>query len=118
MRRSRPSRGAGARPRHVVPASREHRPWHRSFAAGARGAQPSDGRSRWRAARSSLPPATNTGADSRGTPVTQNPLLSDDDVAFLLHDVHRIDELCSWPAFADHTPADLDLLIGAARRLA
>lgn len=52
------------------------------------------------------------------SPPATNPLLSDEDVAFLLHDVLRVDELCTWPAFADHAPADFDLLLGAARRLA
>src|SRR5215475_5591311 len=47
-----------------------------------------------------------------------NPLLADEDVAFLLHDVHRVEELCAWPDFAEHAPADFDLLIAAARRLA
>jgi butyryl-CoA dehydrogenase len=50
--------------------------------------------------------------------VHTNPLLADEDVAFLLHDVHRVDELCAWPAFAEHAPGDFDLVIGAARRLA
>ncbi len=48
----------------------------------------------------------------------KNPLLADDDVAFLLHDVHRIGDLCAWPAFTEHAPADFDLVIGAARKLA
>ncbi len=47
-----------------------------------------------------------------------NPLLPDEDAAFLLHDVLHIEDLCAWPAFAGHTPEDFDLLLAAARRLA
>jgi butyryl-CoA dehydrogenase len=50
--------------------------------------------------------------------VSQNPLLPDEEIAFLLHDVLHVEELCGWPAFAGHAPGDFDLLVGAARRLA
>jgi butyryl-CoA dehydrogenase len=46
-----------------------------------------------------------------------NPLVRDDDVAFLLHDVLRVADLCAWPAFAEHSPEDFDMLVAAARRL-
>ena len=49
---------------------------------------------------------------------TSNPLVADDDIAFLLHDVLHVEALCAWPAFAEHAPEDFDLLLGAARRLA
>jgi alkylation response protein AidB-like acyl-CoA dehydrogenase len=50
--------------------------------------------------------------------VSENPLLADGDVAFLLRDVLHVEALCAWPAFAEHTPEDFDLVLGAARRLA
>jgi butyryl-CoA dehydrogenase len=50
--------------------------------------------------------------------VSPNTLLHDDEIAFLLHDVHRVRDLCAWPDFAAHTPEDFDMLLTAARRLA
>jgi alkylation response protein AidB-like acyl-CoA dehydrogenase len=47
-----------------------------------------------------------------------NPLLADDEAAFLLHDVLHVEALCGWPAFAEHAPEDFDLLLAASRRLA
>jgi butyryl-CoA dehydrogenase len=47
-----------------------------------------------------------------------NPLVRDQDVAFLLHEVHRLGDLCRLPAFAEHSVESFELFLAASRRLA
>jgi hypothetical protein len=47
-----------------------------------------------------------------------NPLVSDRDVSFLLHDVHRVERLCAFPDFSEHGLETFDLFLQAARQLA
>jgi butyryl-CoA dehydrogenase len=47
-----------------------------------------------------------------------NPLVSDRDVAFLLHDVLKVEELCKLPYFSDHSRETFDLYLDSCRRLA
>ena len=46
-----------------------------------------------------------------------NPLLSDRDVAFQLYEVHRAQELCALPYFADHSRETFDPFLASARKL-
>src|SRR5438132_4800748 len=46
-----------------------------------------------------------------------NPLLSDRDVAFQLYEVHRAQDLCALPYFADHSRETFDPFLASARRL-
>src|SRR5262245_47482113 len=48
----------------------------------------------------------------------QNPLIDDRDVAFLLYDVHAAHELCTLPAFAEHSRETFDITLSTSRRLA
>ncbi len=48
----------------------------------------------------------------------QNPLLSDRDVQFQLHEVADVLSLCRLPAFAEHGPETFDLFLRSARGLA
>ncbi|HYQ82010.1 MAG TPA: acyl-CoA dehydrogenase [Anaeromyxobacteraceae bacterium] len=48
----------------------------------------------------------------------QNPLVSDRDVEFLLHEVLDVTSLCRLPYFQDHSRETFDLYLSAARRLA
>jgi butyryl-CoA dehydrogenase len=45
-------------------------------------------------------------------------LLSRRDLAFQLHELHRLDEVLSWPMFAEHDAATCDTILDAAFRLA
>ncbi len=47
-----------------------------------------------------------------------NPLVSDRDVEFVLHEVLDVTSLCRLPYFQDHGRETFDLYLGAARRLA
>jgi len=47
-----------------------------------------------------------------------NPLLSDRDVAFVLHELLDVGSLCRLPHFRDHSPETFDLYLKSARRLA
>src|SRR5438132_13985441 len=46
-----------------------------------------------------------------------NPLLSDRDVAFQLYEVHRAQDLCALPYFADHSRETFDPFLASARKL-
>ena len=48
----------------------------------------------------------------------QNPLLSDRDVQFQLHELADVASLCRLPAFADHERETFDLFVHSARTLA
>ena len=48
----------------------------------------------------------------------QNPLVSDRDVEFVLHEVLDVTSLCRLPYFRDHSRETFDLYLSAARRLA
>lgn len=47
-----------------------------------------------------------------------NPLLSDRFVDFLMYDVLHVEELCTLPAFADHSRETFDMWMNACRRMA
>lgn len=49
---------------------------------------------------------------------SQNPLLSDRDVDFLLYEVLDVPRLCELPHFADHSRETFDLYLQSCRRLA
>jgi butyryl-CoA dehydrogenase len=49
---------------------------------------------------------------------SQNPLLSDRDVEFLLYEVLSAERLLALPAFADHSREGFDLILATTRRLA
>jgi len=47
-----------------------------------------------------------------------NPLVSDRAVEFLLHEVHRVEELARLPAFEEHSRETFDMYVQSARKLA
>src|SRR5690348_8955898 len=47
-----------------------------------------------------------------------NPLFSDREIAFQLYEVHRAEDLCALPWFADHSRETFDLFLASARKLA
>jgi alkylation response protein AidB-like acyl-CoA dehydrogenase len=47
-----------------------------------------------------------------------NPLFDDREIDFQLYDVHRADELCDLPDFAEHSRETFDMVLGEARKLA
>jgi butyryl-CoA dehydrogenase len=47
-----------------------------------------------------------------------NPLFSDRDIAFQLYEVHRAQDLCALPWFADHSRETFDPFLASARKLA
>ncbi|MEO7328503.1 MAG: acyl-CoA dehydrogenase family protein, partial [Minicystis sp.] len=49
---------------------------------------------------------------------SQNPLLSDRDIDFLLYEVLHVEQLLALPAFAEHERSTFDLLLASTRRLA
>ncbi|HGG57274.1 MAG TPA: acyl-CoA dehydrogenase, partial [Nannocystis exedens] len=49
---------------------------------------------------------------------SQNPLVRDRDVEFLLYEVHDALRLCVLPQYADHDRETFDLFLGSAARLA
>ncbi|HEY2515884.1 MAG TPA: acyl-CoA dehydrogenase [Polyangiaceae bacterium] len=51
-------------------------------------------------------------------PESQNPLLRDRDVDFLLYEMLAAEELCTLPAFAEHSRETFDLYLRSTRRLA
>ena len=48
----------------------------------------------------------------------QNPLLSDRDVQFQLHELNDVRALCRLPAYAEHSPETFELFLRSARSLA
>lgn len=50
--------------------------------------------------------------------MSENPLISDRFVDFVLYDVLDVERLCELPAFAEHSREVFDLFLGSARRLA
>ena len=49
---------------------------------------------------------------------SQNPLIQDRTVDFLLHDVLQVETLCELPYFADHSRETFDLFLAACRKYA
>src|SRR5262245_4579949 len=47
-----------------------------------------------------------------------NPLVSDRNADFLLHEVFRVEELTALPYFADHSRETFDLVLASARKFA
>src|SRR6476646_7171590 len=47
-----------------------------------------------------------------------NPLVSDRNVEFLLHEVFRAEELCRLPAYEEHSRETFDLVLQNARKFA
>ncbi len=50
--------------------------------------------------------------------MSENPLLSDREVEFVLYEVLAIESLCALPAFAEHSRETFDLFLQSTRRLA